>query len=65
MKKVRLFINFVLGSMIAAVGFTGCEHAQLVPEYGSPYIDTTNHVMYGVDPVVYDLPEDNTDSANE
>ena len=48
MKKVRTTINVLLGSLIAALGFTSCEHHELVPMYGLPYVDTTVQVMYGV-----------------
>ena len=52
MKRVRTTINVLLGSLIAALGVTGCEEPQvkygvLIPEYGCP-VDTTVHVMYGV-----------------
>ena len=52
MKKVRTTINVLLGSLIAALGVTGCEEPQvkygvLIPEYGCP-VDTTVQVMYGV-----------------
>ena len=52
MKKVRLIINGVLGSMVAALGLTSCEEHMV--KYGIPddpgYADTTVHCMYGVNP---------------
>jgi|GEM_PF-4041573 len=49
MKKVRSIINIVLGTIIAALGLTGCESQnEVFVKYGSPYADTTVHLMYGV-----------------
>ena len=54
MKKVRSVINIVLGSMIATLGLSSCEryvkYGAPIDEYGIPYIDTTAHCMYGVNP---------------
>ena len=55
MKRIRTSLNVILGSLIAALGVTGCEqpmvkYGVLVPEYGCPVVDTTVHCMYGVDP---------------
>lgn len=52
MKKVRTTVNIILGSMVAAIGLTGCE-GQMV-KYGVPFdddtsfVDTTVICMYGV-----------------
>ena len=55
MKKVRSIVNIVLGSLIAALGLSGCEryvkYGAPVEEYGFPY-DTTVRAMYGVNPNV-------------
>ena len=66
MRKVRSIINLTLGSMIAAFGLSACNNGELVVEYGvpivkygSPYVDTTMHCMYGVDPTIPDEPEEN------
>ena len=55
MKKVRSVINVVLGSIITALGLSGCERAVMyAPDpnlevlYGPAPIDTTVHCMYGV-----------------
>ena len=52
--------------MIAALGLSACNNGELVVEYGvpivkygSPYVDTTMHCMYGVDPTIPDEPEEN------
>ena len=54
MKKVRSIINIALGTLIAALGLSSCEHyvkyGAPIDEYGNPYIDTTARCMYGVDP---------------
>ena len=56
MKKVRSIINIALGSMVAALSFSNCEGPRvkygvdIEVKYGSPYIDTTAHCMYGVNP---------------
>ena len=64
MKKVRSFINTVLGSVIAALGISGCSSTSVECLYGipaekygvPPFEDTTVRAMYGVDPVVMDAP---------
>ena len=60
MKRVRTIINVILGSVIAALGITSCENANIeypAEKYGCP-TDTTVHCMYGVTPVtVTDLNE--------
>lgn len=63
MKRVRSIINIVLGSIIAALCLTSCEKNKVeywsIVKYGSPYIDTTAHCMYGVDPSpIINLEED-------
>ena len=57
MRKIRSIINIALGSMIAALGLTGCKDTLVMygsPEpmekYGCP-VDTTVQCMYGVTPV--------------
>ena len=54
MKQIRSFINIALGSLVAALGLSGCHEALVkygvpVEKYGAPYVDTTVHCMYGVD----------------
>ena len=66
MKKVRSIVNIVLGSLIAALGLSGCEryvkYGAPVEEYGFPY-DTTVRAMYGVNPNVnIDWDEENNDN---
>ena len=68
MKKVRSFINIVLGSLVAALGLNSCETQHVVLEkYGVPYVDTTVHCMYGVPaPQITDWnDETNTDNENK
>ena len=66
MKKVRSFINVVLGSLVAALGLNGCETQQVPMEkYGVPYVDTTMRCMYGVPaPQIINLNNE-TDTDNE
>jgi hypothetical protein len=64
MNKVRRFINTALGSVIAALGITGCGTTSVECMYGvpaekygvPPFEDTTVRAMYGVDPIVMDAP---------
>ena len=70
MKKARNVINLVLGSIIAALGLSSCEHADMygpAPMYApDPYIDTTAHCMYGVNPnPIEEVNEPETDTNNE
>ena len=67
MKKVRSFINVVLGSLVAALGLNGCDTPQQIElvKYGVPYVDTTMDCMYGVpSPQIIDWNEE-TDTDNE
>lgn len=68
MKKVRGFINIMLGSLIAALGLSSCErtveYGVPIVKYGSP-IDTTLHCMYGVDPNPIIDWDDETENADE
>ena len=62
MRKVRSVINIALGSIIAALCITSCEknkeESWAIVKYGSPYIDTTAHCMYGVDPIIINGEDD-------
>ena len=68
MRKVRMMINVALGSMVAALTLSACHKKEEVTiyatDYGIPYIDTTAHCMYGVDPnpqiIKWDDQEQNT-----
>ena len=69
MKKVRTWINVGLGSIVALLCTTGCEKKDevvyyIAEKYGVPFIDTTAHCMYGVDPnppiIHWDDQEQNT-----
>ena len=60
MTKVRGFINIALGSMIAALGLSSCDNQVCL--YGpdpNTEIDTTVHCMYGVNPDIVEIPEEN------
>ena len=67
MKKIRTIVNIALGSMIAALGLTGCEKDYPVVKYGPMVGDTTVQCMYGVpapDINVWDTDESSDNDTN-
>ena len=67
MRKVRSFINVVLGSLVAVLSLNSCETQHVVLEkYGVPDVDTTVHCMYGVPaPQINWNGETDTDNENK
>jgi hypothetical protein len=64
--KVLTKVNMLIGLLLGLLGFSSCERGQVVVEYGSPFVDTTVHVMYGVEMYgVYPVDMDQPDENNE
>lgn len=64
--KVLTRVNMFIGLLLGLLGFNSCERGEIVAEYGTPFVDTTVHVMYGVEMYgVYPVDADQPDENNE
>lgn len=73
-KKWMLFYSKVLAAGLTLLGFVSCQK-ESEDMYGAPvmygvptdssYVDTLNHVMYGVTPVTYRKLEDSNEQPEQ